>query len=189
MFCMCGKDPWIKKFFNTETEASSDLEDRGGEGGYRRWNSSKVCRHLRLLVFICVWSCIYATHIDLLIHACMYVVTGQHVQAEIYRVRSFWSCPGPGDRSLHIAPHAIPLASRLRPLATHRGAAQGATAEEVFSRTYSDLLQHLASGVECKSLNDLHEHDGIALWALNAMSFYFLNIQISCGSLHFLYVW
>ena len=78
-------------------------------------------------------------------HVCMWSLASsvQAVQAEIYRVRSFWSCPGPGDWSLHIAPHAIPLASRLRPLATHRGAAQGATAEEVFSRTYSDLCSTL----------------------------------------------
>ena len=113
-------------------------------------------------------------------HVCMWSLASS-VQAEIYRVRSFWSTQA--RRS--IPAHAIPLASRLRPLATHRGAAQGATAEEVFSRPYSDLLQHFANGVECKSLTDLHEHDGIALWALNAMSFHFLNIQISCGSLHF----
>ena len=104
IICMRGKDSWMKKVFYTETEASSDLEDRGGEGGYRTWNSSKVWSHVRLLVNLCDWNCVSYMHV------CMRSLASsvQAVQAEIYRVRSFWPCPGPGDRSLHIARQPTP---------------------------------------------------------------------------------
>jgi hypothetical protein len=95
-------------------------------------------------------------------HTCIFVCGHWPAVCKLSRLRFI----GLGH-SDHAPGQAIDLCtlrvSRLRPFSTHRKAAQGATAEEVFSRKYSDLLQHFANGVECKSPNELHENDGIAL--------------------------
>jgi hypothetical protein len=73
---------------------------------------------------------------------------------QLYRLRFIGS--GHSDHALDQAIDPCTLC----PMPTR---SQGATAEEVFSRTYSDILQHFTNGVECKELNELHENDGTAL--------------------------
>jgi hypothetical protein len=48
MFCMCGKDPWIKKFFNTETEASriGVAKEATEDGTAQRYAGMFACLYL-----------------------------------------------------------------------------------------------------------------------------------------------
>ncbi len=86
MFCMCGKDPWMRKVFfrKPKCPAISRIgvaKEATEDGTARRQAGMFACLKL-CLCGTCMWS----------LASSLYVVIGQQcaaVQAEIYRVRSF----------------------------------------------------------------------------------------------------